>query len=233
MKKFLYPLQGLLLLLGCFGCSEESNPLPSRSHPIDWNLATSANFHGKKVIASGKVSCTACHGYDLSGGDTGIACASCHALYPHDAQWTVIAASSFHGAYIAAQNWSMSSCQKCHGSDYQGGDVKVACTSCHSAANGPESCSTCHGSQKNAAPPKDLHGHTARSALGVGAHQPHIDRGLQCKSCHAVPASSSDAGHIDGNAPAEVLSALAWNRETGSCATPCHTQTDKMYFWNR
>jgi hypothetical protein len=232
MKKFFLFALIPLVMFFCFGCSEDGNPLPSKSHPKEWNVTSSTAFHGKKVLESGKASCTGCHGYDLSGGEAGVACLSCHTLYPHNDQWMVIAAEEFHGEYIADQGWSMESCKKCHGGNYQGGNSKVSCLTCHSDEGGPESCNTCHGSRKNAAPPKDLGSNSAKSAMGVGAHQLHMDAFNQCELCHIVPTAVNDEGHIDKTAHAEIMATLEWNRETGRCAKACHTNPDKSYIWN-
>jgi predicted CxxxxCH...CXXCH cytochrome family protein len=78
-------------------------------------------------------------------------------------------------------------------------------------------CNTCHGSDKNAAPPLDTLGNADFTAIGVGAHQVHLDGGqfsrpLACSECHVVPEHVEDPTHIDG-LPAEV--ALTGVAETG------------------
>lgn len=71
-------------------------------------------------------------------------------------------------------------------------------------------CTTCHGmATTNAAPPVDLKGGTARTSLGVGAHQQHLmtstwRHAIPCSACHVVPLTQSDPGHIDGDNIAEV-----------------------------
>jgi hypothetical protein len=232
MKKLV--LCGFAILFATLwaGCAKDANPLPSKSHPKDWTISSAPDFHGKKVIEAGKVSCTGCHGYDLDGGEAQIACHSCHTLYPHDAGWMVMSAAPFHGTYIAGQNWSMKSCQKCHGVNYSGGSSKKSCLACHSDEGGPEACNTCHGSRKNAAPPEDLSGHISQTALGVGAHQRHMDANIACSKCHLVPETVQDSGHIDSTPHAEVTAALQWNRTTATCITSCHSNTGKTYIWN-
>ena len=232
MKKHLLIALSLLAMFCFFSCSEDGNPLPSKSHPEEWNMTSSPAFHGKKVLASSKASCTGCHGYDLSGGEAGIACQSCHELYPHDTEWTVISAEQFHGIFIANADWSMASCRNCHGSDYQGGTAKVSCSGCHSESGGPEACNTCHGSRKNAAPPEDLQGNLEKNAMGVGAHQLHMDAFNSCELCHIVPGQLNDAGHLDQTANAEVKATWEWNRETGRCLKACHSNPGKSYIWN-
>jgi predicted CxxxxCH...CXXCH cytochrome family protein len=91
-----------------------------------------------------------------------------------------------------------------------------------------------------AAPPKDLSGNTAVTALGVGAHRVHlaggdVSRAVACTECHAVPAKEDDPGHRDSALPAEVqLTGVAtsenrvpvWNRQKRSCANAwCHSPT--------
>jgi predicted CxxxxCH...CXXCH cytochrome family protein len=48
-------------------------------HDASWMDMTSPNFHAYSADA-GIAACTACHGADLSGGFTGVACAQCHDL---------------------------------------------------------------------------------------------------------------------------------------------------------
>ena len=96
-------------------------------------------------------------------------------------------------------------------------------------------CSTCHGNSDNAAPPLSTAGEYSPTDIAVGAHQSHmrdgiILKGLPCQSCHVVPLTVDDAGHINGSADI-TFSALAsntglnpvWNRENRTCsATYCH-----------
>ena len=92
-----------------------------------------------------------------------------------------------------------------------------------------------------AAPPIDLDGHTAPSALGVGAHQAHLQAsatqaGVPCSDCHLVPDSTYSPGHLDTALPAEVTfagvslsggAAPQWNRAAATCAgTWCHGPSD-------
>jgi predicted CxxxxCH...CXXCH cytochrome family protein len=101
-------------------------------------------------------------------------------------------------------------------------------------------CTTCHGSGELGAPPPDLDGDTAVSALGVGAHQVHLSGGnnsrpVACNECHVVPAEVADPEHIDGMLPAEVtFEGVAtadgrmpvWDRAAESCTESwCHGPT--------
>ena len=115
MKKSFYIFLTLIIAnLIIFSCSEDQNPAKSLSHPDDWNTVGSANFHGKKTLASGYASCKSCHGADLQGGDTGFSCFQCHQTYPHPEEWNKIGDPNHHGK-------SKEDCKGCHGDDYDGG----------------------------------------------------------------------------------------------------------------
>ncbi|HUK88309.1 MAG TPA: CxxxxCH/CxxCH domain-containing protein, partial [Terriglobales bacterium] len=155
-------------------------------------------------------------------------------LNPHDPQ--------FHSNLVEADGWNFSRCQGCHGDpDLSGGKAGVSCQECHSfqlPSGGAPTCVSCHGSAQSPAPPRDLAGNTASSALGVGAHQPHlfgktvISGAIACSACHLVPTEVGSPGHLEIPLPAEVtFSGLAladgaapvWDRNTATCsATYCH-----------
>jgi predicted CxxxxCH...CXXCH cytochrome family protein len=129
-------------------------------------------------------------------------------------------------------------CDRCHG-DPPPSHVRSDCASCH-PADAPHidglvqvgrtaGCDGCHGTAASPAPPVDLTGHTATTALGVGAHQAHlqgrsrISAPVPCATCHVVPAAVDSPGHIDGAGPAEVVAGLGWDRTAQTCATAfCH-----------
>lgn len=233
MKNMLLLAVSLCLAWHLTGCSEKSNPLPSRSHPKDWNVATAQNFHGTKVLESDKGYCTGCHGFDLTGGTAGVACGDCHTLYPHNSEWIAMNSDLFHGRYIAEAGWSMQECQKCHGQDYRSGGERMACTTCHEDEAGPEACRTCHGNRNNPAPPEDLQGNTSTAAIGVGAHQRHVAALKSCAPCHNTYTALNDPEHIDSLPRAEVKAGIGWNRESGRCTTACHPASGPAYVWNR
>ncbi|MEK6607591.1 MAG: CxxxxCH/CxxCH domain-containing protein, partial [Myxococcota bacterium] len=105
----------------------------------------------------------------------------------------------------------------------------------------PEECSACHGGE-GGAPPPDLSGSIDTSRRGVGAHAAHLaspalGRPVACATCHVVPESERDVGHLDRTAeelgtPADVtFSGLArangfaarYDPETLRCeSTWCH-----------
>lgn len=97
-------------------------------------------------------------------------------------------------------------------------------------------CKNCHGSEQNPAPPIDTLGNSDFTAIGVGAHQVHLQGGefsrpLACDECHVVPEHVEDPTHIDG-LPAELtFSGVAessdhhpsWDHASATCAgSYCH-----------
>jgi predicted CxxxxCH...CXXCH cytochrome family protein len=143
-----------------------------------------------------------------------------------------------HG--VAAPAWNggpaEAACGTCHGNPPANHAPGYACATCHPAGaahvNGVldvgVGCDGCHGSAGSPAPPRDLGGNVFTTAIGVGAHQAHLNvpsrlRGpIACATCHAVPTAVGDAGHIDSGPPAEVDPAHAWDRSSATCATWCH-----------
>jgi len=70
-----------------------------------------------------------------------------------------------------------------------------------------EYCTYCHGTKGiSIAPPPDTEGNKSSIARGVGAHKRHVDdKGILCETCHKVPQSLEDEGHMDSKPPAEVV----------------------------
>jgi len=138
MKKFFILLMlTVFASLALISCSEDKNPLPSTSHPEDWNTTEAENFHGSKVLAVGSTSCKSCHGVDLKGGDSGESCFKCHQSYPHSDEWMIIGSAKSHSAYIEANNDAMDKCRGCHGSSLAGGKSGVSCYNCHQVGQLP------------------------------------------------------------------------------------------------
>lgn len=169
--------------------------------------------------ASGSCAQVFCHGGSLAdaaaaltapvwtGGPAQAECGTCHGLPP-----------ASHAPALPADG-----CPVCHPDDpalHIDGALAIGRSS---------DCSGCHGSAASPAPPRDLGGNSSSDAIGVGAHQSHLQasHGLRgpvaCSDCHAVPVELGSPGHIDSAAPAEVVSELGWAREQGRCATSwCH-----------
>jgi predicted CxxxxCH...CXXCH cytochrome family protein len=103
-------------------------------------------------------------------------------------------------------------------------------------------CRACHGNEQNAAPPRGAHGQTSTTDRGVGAHQIHVRTsgarlGIACETCHVVPKTVSDHGHIDdadfhatvqfsGMALAQGATAT-YDDKNLTCAVYCHGSTLK------
>jgi predicted CxxxxCH...CXXCH cytochrome family protein len=198
-------------------------PGPGRTGPPTWDGATCSNVYCHGAVSQDP---RATHTVPLwTGGHVEATCGSCHGTPPQS-----------HDTQYAGNN----KCINCHqlsispaGQLLQGhvdGVVQVGDNS--------GTCAACHGSPGNPAPPRDLSGNTATTALGVGAHQAHL-KGLHqisapvaCTVCHVVPADLHSPGHVDTLPPAEVVfSGLAlndgaspvWDRTTATCAgSYCH-----------
>jgi predicted CxxxxCH...CXXCH cytochrome family protein len=149
----------------------------------------------------------------------------------------------FHGKLVFSAGATM--CQACHGDDFSGGESGIACGKCH-APGQSASCVRCHGGVDNqtGAPPRGLHGDTAKTSPAVGAHTPHLAgssmaAAVPCASCHTLPPFVWDSAHLDYNiftgkgtpdSIAEVsfhgyavAPGASWNRADSSCqSTYCH-----------
>jgi len=116
-----------------------------------------------------------------------------------------------------------------------------SCTACHPShteathINGKvdvtvSSCTTCHGSNGHANPPVSLDGSTDPTTRGVGAHDRHLDpalpdrisRPLLCNDCHVVPASVTQAGHLDQPTLVRFPFGGSFDSTAVSCNVWCH-----------
>ena len=213
--------------------------LPPTGHPglaTGFTLATCSVCHPETVTSGGVIDVT--KGAHLNGKPDG---------FPgHPDGWVAKGDPNFHGPAAAA---AVASCQQCHTARPPALVSAITCASCHDAIAGggdwTTSCTGCHGSTANAAPPKDLQGNTASTAVGVGAHQSHVTGAhgvtapLDCTSCHVKPANVFSAGHLDGSVRVTgytgvdlgLLAAVkdpGWSLDAQSCATSyCHGATLK------
>lgn len=140
---------------------------------------------------------------------------------------------SCHGLPPKAPHPQSNECAECHGDVIDASSAFVAPrlhVDGQVQVDEPD-CNACHGGPDNAAPPRDLSGHTTRSAPGVGAHQVHLDGGrhsrpLSCDECHPVPQTPYDPGHLDGSGVDLVFSGVgrdtSYDRDTLTCSGPCH-----------
>lgn len=113
----------------------------------------------------------------------------------HPAGWDDRESDAFHARWLQQRREKhgdeiekIAECRKCHGDDYKGGAVGVACTTsgCHTKKGGPEFCGTCHGGEAGPMPTTGEH---------AGAHQVHQ---AFCDLCHTVPSRLESKGHVDG-----------------------------------
>ena len=138
-------------------------------------------------------------------------------------------------------------CNGCHGKPpesharFAGGGA--ACASCHPMPPDPRhvdgkidllpavACASCHGTGPLGAPPPALDGSSDPTTRGAGAHRRHLDATLTdrigrvapCGSCHVVPKSVTEPGHI-GPPPAKVVVAGggSYDPTTLTCVNGCH-----------
>jgi hypothetical protein len=224
LKSSLILLSGILIVV-LASCTKDQDPLPSVSHPEDWNIVTAENFHGKKVEAAGSEACTSCHGVDYSGGRSEVSCYTCHSNFPHPPEWAAPGSDKSHAAYIKSEYWELNECKTCHGNDYRGGSSGFSCYNCHTQTGGPEACNTCHGSSAapvsetaNWAPPKDLDDNLYPGEPGVGVHQLHMGASTltnayqrDCSLCHPALSGFDDPRHINGTVDIEFSEIAAWD----------------------
>lgn len=135
----------------------------------------------------------------------------------HPDGWASPASDDFHGTWLDDRGDPLAECVRCHGTDYQGGEVSVGCqtTSCHT--RGVEFCGTCHGDQSGPRPDS-------------GAHAQHAAADSGCELCHPLPGSTQEPAHIDR--VVEVIftgtarlggRTPSWNPDQRTCAgTYCH-----------
>jgi predicted CxxxxCH...CXXCH cytochrome family protein len=130
-----------------------------------------------------------------------------------------------------------SGCKACHGDALTGGASGLSCDSCHIGGTAWRTdCLYCHGGgdSTNGAPPYGARGESSVTQQAVGAHTAHLTispshTAWACSTCHTVPGSISDAGHIDGIAGAEVLfsspagGSAVYTRTNATCSSLyCH-----------
>jgi predicted CxxxxCH...CXXCH cytochrome family protein len=138
----------------------------------------------------------------------------------HPVGWGDKGSATFHADWLKANKFPLSSrCAQCHGDDFAGGAVGVACSqgSCHTQGS-PTTCTTCHGSRGTPRPEEGAH----------WAHQAF------CDTCHQVPVQTAKdvERHASGDATTLVrFSGLAvhngatpsWDSNSQTCTGAyCH-----------
>ena len=133
---------GLILVAGCGSSSNSPAAIDTAQpgHLAGWLPAG----HVSPALAD-MSSCAKCHGGDLNGGISNVACAQCHLGDPrhvHPLDWGA-QAGTVHAVYVAKNGNSACSNLNCHGTDLSGVE-----------GSGP-SCSSCHLGGPDSAHPRD------------------------------------------------------------------------------
>ncbi|MBM4394917.1 MAG: CxxxxCH/CxxCH domain-containing protein [Deltaproteobacteria bacterium] len=156
------------------------------------------------------------------------------------------------GALVWTQPDGQAACNECHGNPPPAPHPQdAACSKCHDGgaakpANHVDgtlqvqvACNSCHGTTADGAPPPDTTGSTAKTSVGVGAHQEHlkatsgIAAPIACGECHVVPGSAGAEGHLGpptvtfgAKAKADGANNPTWNEGTARCSgVYCHGAT--------
>jgi predicted CxxxxCH...CXXCH cytochrome family protein len=106
----------------------------SYPHPVGWINADGPAFHGLVARMDSSRQCQTCHGADYRGGNSGVACFTCHRNYPHieNANWlTLTPDTTFHGWATLVDSVQGQSCTPCHGADFRGTPIARSCYDCH------------------------------------------------------------------------------------------------------
>ena len=239
MKNLIIVLIATVMLSWWMACSDDKNPLPSKSHPQSWSQIANADFHGNKVKTAGYESCRSCHGVDYRGGVSKVSCFKCHESYPHLDGWMNVQSSRYHGVFLKEAQYQLDNCTACHGGDYQGGSSGVSCYKCH--ANYP------HKSKWSEQGHSDFHGTFLKNANWIltecsSCHGANFQGGLSESSCYTCHASYP---HLNGwlnpgnnQFHGQFIRATSWSMasckschgqnyrgdDTGASCYLCHTQ---------
>jgi len=202
-------ISGLLLIAGLSvlgGCGKSQGNGQAifedddAQHPANWKLV-----HGATATANPSV-CTECHGADLSGGISGVACSSCHTL---------------------GNPLTVPGCLSCHGDPPSGTTVYPNRAGAHNATTGhfapqvtlPDSCNTCHNGAGTGTMTHDI-GFVTVQFLGT----------YNAKSGTAVYNSADDtcsnvSCHGGQTTPAWLTGSIDVNTQ----CTSCHAYGDSEY----
>ncbi len=205
------------------------------------------------------VTCAACHPatvkadgtIDVAGGKHVNGNVETEGFAGHGTGWLVPGDPAFHGRAAVADG--MDTCFQCHSAKEPSTNGIRTCASCHDALAGGDwttSCIGCHGSGTSSAPPKDVHGNTATTAIGVGAHRSHVEatsgiaQRYDCSVCHQKPSVVFSPGHLDGSTTVtgytgtdpslQFIGDPGWNRTSATCSTSwCHGGYSGTYTYYR
>jgi len=212
------------------GAAERRAPVWTR---VDGSSASCTACHGNPPAAPhpANPACELCHGEVVAAGGAIVNRARhidgvVDALgggpdSPHPPGYV---APSAHGQDF---NRGAPDCKLCHGADLTGGaNAALGCDPCHQPG-WRTNCVYCHGGtlESSGAPPTDLLGQTATTALGVGAHTAHVTRtehlAVPCGACHPAVTDVLSAGHtLDATPGRAEVSFVSAPRGTGSYTAP-------------
>ena len=203
IKKSIMPvlifIAGILLMAGCSDPNAKAPFSSDSGHPAGWFPSGHA-----AAAKADPGACTECHGSDLSGGTSGVACSSCH---------------------VNGSPYTNTDCTSCHGKPPTG-TVAPNSAGAHNTVTGhfnagvtlPDGCSTCHdgagsGTTKHDNGTVDVAFLTIYSAKsGTAVHNADgtcssvschggqttpvwltgtIDVSTQCTSCHSFGTSAN------------------------------------------
>ena len=236
----------------CFECHDDDNhPGPFGNPAVENHGFYLTSMPDSTVYIVNE--CTVCHGDDLDREDR--SCFTCHNNESHPGLMGNVEADSEHDDYFRATGWNMNECVFCHWYapiyyepenppvDFGG---NCSASGCHDPNNmGPQKCTTCHGQfagnysdTTTWAPPAALDNSVSTDAIGVGAHQSHLNSNgiwaqVACVTCHNVPMAWDDAGHIDTGLPVQAdvvfhpvgshdTGTHSWDHDEGECNAYCH-----------
>ena len=221
--------------------------LPPPGHmtvPPPVTAATCSACHAPTVKSDGSI--------DAAGGKHVNGTVDTEGIRGHGAGWFVLGDPASHGR-VAVED-GLDSCFRCHSAREPSTNGIRSCASCHDTLAGgadwTTSCIGCHGSAASSAPPRDMHGNTATTAIGVGAHRSHVEapsgiaQRYDCSVCHEKPGVVLSPGHLDGattvtgytgaDPSLQFIGNPGWDRRTATCATSwCHGGYSGIYTYYR
>lgn len=210
--------------LSCWDCHDEVKDARTPAHPsgeievVLSGLAAAGGREPRFELEAFTCNDVYCHGGREIGWDDGgpLDCTSCHEAPPGS-----------HARFATSDG----GCEGCHAgaATHLDGQFDLA----------ELTCSTCHGEGPLGAPPAGLV--TDPDGPGVGAHARHLDPTLldrvgkvaSCRDCHEVPELVADEGHLDAQAPADVVlrNGESYDPVARTCTVGCHWDLEPGPAW--
>jgi len=196
---------GLLLSMSFLvltGCGDNNSQVNFSSntgeHDAGW-LPTGHKTAANNQVANNTVNCTECHGDDLSGGISRIACTDCHlgnGREVHPLQWGEFA-YGLHASFVTNNDPTAATCANvnCHGAGLTGvAGSGPSCTSCHLGGSAFSAHPAGWNTAADLSSPVPLHAQfvgsngttSCRNAVCHGANlQGVFLSGPSCNACHS------------------------------------------------